>query len=101
MPLIPLALKHGAIPGCAGDGYFSTATREYFAEAAAAVLSTPGQAGRVYELAGDESYTWADFVAAVSATVGIPVVIRTCPRLTTSRCSLASICGCRQRRVER
>ena len=61
------ALQYGAVLGSAGEGRFSSSTRADFAEAAAFVLTTDGHAGRVYELAGDESYTLADLAAAIGA----------------------------------
>ncbi|RMQ44350.1 hypothetical protein ALQ04_02181 [Pseudomonas cichorii] len=64
---IPAALSLGSVYGCAGEGRISSATRNDYAEAAAVVLaSDEQQAGRVYELAGDESYTLTDFVAHLS-----------------------------------
>ncbi|GFM83057.1 NAD(P)-dependent oxidoreductase [Pseudomonas cichorii] len=68
---IPAALDLGSVYGCAGDGRISSAARNDYAEAAAVVLtSNESQAGRVYELAGDESYTLADFAAQVSQQSG-------------------------------
>lgn len=83
--LIPTALKYGAVLGCAGEGRFSTATRGDFAEAAAVVLTTEDQAGRTYELAGDESYTLADFAAAISAATGRPVAYKDMPEANYKR----------------
>lgn len=77
---IPPALQYGAVLGSADEGRFSTATREDFAEAAAVVLTTDGHAGRVYELAGDESYTLADLAAAITAAAGKPVVYKDMPK---------------------
>lgn len=77
---IPPALQHGAVLGSAGDGRFSSATRADFAEAAAVVLTTDGHAGRIYELAGDESYTLADLAAAIAAAAGKPVVYKDMPK---------------------
>lgn len=85
MHLIPTALQYGAVLGCAGEGRFSTASRGDFAEAAAVVLTTEGQAGRIYELAGDESYTLAHFAAAISAAVGKPIVYRDMPEADYKR----------------
>jgi NAD(P)H dehydrogenase (quinone) len=85
MHLIPAALQYGAVLGCAGEGRFSTASRGDFAEAAAVVLTTEGQAGRIYELAGDESYTLADFAAAISAAAGRPVAYRDMPEADYKR----------------
>lgn len=73
---IPPALQHGAYIGSAGDGRIASAARADYAEAAAAVLTQAGQAGKVYELAGDESYTLAEFAAELSKQAGqsIPYV---------------------------
>ncbi|MBX8599480.1 SDR family oxidoreductase [Pseudomonas cichorii] len=68
---IPAALGLGSVYGCAGDGRISSAARQDYAEAAAVVLtSNENQAGRVYELAGDESYTLTDFAAQLSQQSG-------------------------------
>lgn len=67
------ALEHGALVGASGDGRFSTASRLDFAQAAAAVLTADGQAGKVYELAGDEAFTMAEFAVEVSRQAGKPV----------------------------
>jgi len=67
------ALAHGAVIGAAGEGRFSSAARADFAEAAAVVLTTPGHAGKVYELAGDASFTLADFAATIASVSGKPV----------------------------
>lgn len=68
---IPAALEHGAVFGSAGDGLISSAARADFAAAAIAVLTSPEQqAGRVYELAGDESYTLSALAAELSKQTG-------------------------------
>lgn len=64
------ALQHGALIGSAGEGRIATAARADYAEAAAAVLTTPDQAGRVYELAGDQAFTLAEFAAELSRLSG-------------------------------
>jgi NAD(P)H dehydrogenase (quinone) len=64
------ALVRGAVYGCAGEGRVSSATRDDYAEAAAVVLTTENQAGRVYELAGDTSYTLAELAAEISRQSG-------------------------------
>ena len=70
------ALQHGAFIGSAGEGRIASAARADYAEAAAVVLTTPGQSGKVYELAGDEAYTLAEFSAELSRQSGkaIPYV---------------------------
>lgn len=67
---IASALEHGALFGAAGDGKISSAARADFAAAAAAVLLGDGQAGKVYELAGDTAYTLADFAAELTLQTG-------------------------------
>ncbi|WP_439852869.1 SDR family oxidoreductase [Pseudomonas syringae] len=67
----PGALAHGAVMGCAGEGRISSASRLDYAEAAATVLTADeDQAGRVYELAGDVSYTLAYYAAELSRQSG-------------------------------
>ena len=72
------ALQHGAFIGSAGEGSIASAARADYAEAAAVALTAlaPAQAGKVYELAGDDSYTLADFAAELSRQSGksIPYV---------------------------
>lgn len=67
---IPAALEHGVFIGSAGEGKITSATREDFAAAAVAVLTQEGQAGKVYELAGDESYTLTALAAEISKQSG-------------------------------
>ncbi|AKF51706.1 MULTISPECIES: SDR family oxidoreductase [Pseudomonas syringae group] len=68
---IPGALAHGAVMGCAYEGRISSASRLDYAEAAAVLLtSKTAQAGNVYELAGDESYTLSEFAAQLSTQSG-------------------------------
>ncbi len=73
---IPPALQHGAFIGSAGEGRIASAARADYAEAAAVVLTTPSQSSKVYELAGDEAYTLAEFSAELSRQSGkaIPYV---------------------------
>lgn len=67
---IPGALANGALVGSAGAGRISSASRQDYAEAAAAVLTAPIESGRIYELAGDEAYTLADLAAEISRQTG-------------------------------
>lgn len=73
---IPPALQHGAYIGSAGEGRIASAARADYADAAAVVLTSLDQAGKVYELAGDTSYTLAEFAAELSRQTGkqIPYV---------------------------
>ncbi len=73
------ALEHGAILGAAAEGRFSSATRKDYAEAAAAVLATEQHANRIYELAGDSSYTLTELAAEVAQQAHKLVVYRNLP----------------------
>ncbi|AJQ97783.1 SDR family oxidoreductase [Gynuella sunshinyii] len=65
------ALANGGFIGCAKDGKISSAAREDYAEAAAVVLTLDApQAGKVYELSGDESYTLTELCAIISEESG-------------------------------
>jgi NAD(P)H dehydrogenase (quinone) len=70
------ALEHGAYIGSAASGRIASAARADYAEAAAVVLTRADQAGKVYELAGDDAYTLTEFAAELSQQVGksIPYV---------------------------
>jgi NAD(P)H dehydrogenase (quinone) len=77
---VPPALAHGAHFGSAGEGRISSAARADYAVAAAAVLTaSDNQAGKVYELAGDDSYTLKDFAALIAKQSGQPVVYTDLP----------------------
>lgn len=65
------ALANGGFIGCAKDGKISSAAREDYAEAAAAVLTSEAeQNGKVYELSGDEAYTLSELSALISKKSG-------------------------------
>ncbi|WP_215786606.1 SDR family oxidoreductase [Pantoea dispersa] len=64
------ALAHHAFIGAAGNGRIASAAREDYAVAAAEVISRDDQAGKVYELAGDDSYTLAEFSAEIARQSG-------------------------------
>ncbi|MBB2203421.1 SDR family oxidoreductase [Gluconacetobacter takamatsuzukensis] len=70
------ALQHGVFLGASGEGRISSAARADYARAAAVVLAGGDHAGRTYELAGDTSYTLAEFVAAVAEASGKPLPYR-------------------------
>lgn len=76
---VPTALAHGALIGSAGNGRIASAARADYAEAAAAVLTRDDQAGKVYELAGDTSYTLTELAAEVARQSGKPVVYQDMP----------------------
>lgn len=77
---VPSAVEHGALLGSAGDGRISSAARSDYAEAAAVVLSSEGHANRVYELAGDDSYSLGELAALISSKAGKPVVYQNLPQ---------------------
>jgi NAD(P)H dehydrogenase (quinone) len=64
------ALAHNAFIGSVGEGKISSAARQDYAEAAAAVLTQENQAGKIYELAGDDAYTLAEFTAEIARQSG-------------------------------
>ncbi|NPE69242.1 SDR family oxidoreductase [Dickeya dadantii] len=67
------ALAHSAFIGAAGEGRIASAARGDYAQAAAIVLQLHGQEGKIYELAGDHSYTLAEFTAEIAKQSGKPV----------------------------
>jgi NAD(P)H dehydrogenase (quinone) len=73
---ISAALQHGAYIGSAAGGQIASAARADYAEAAAAVLTQPNQAGKIYELAGDNAYSLSEFAKELSQQAGktIPYV---------------------------
>lgn len=76
---IPTALQYGVVLGSAKQGRIASAARADFAEAAAAVLTQENQAGRIYELAGDESYTLAELAAEIARQSGKAVAYQDLP----------------------
>ncbi|MCB4810440.1 SDR family oxidoreductase [Methylovorus menthalis] len=77
---IPPALQYGVLLGSAGEGKIASATRHDYAVAAATVLRTPNQAGKVYELAGDTTYTLTEFAAELSRLAGKTVAYQNLPQ---------------------
>ena len=76
---LPGTLAQGAIAGSAGEGRVSAASRADYAHAAAAVLVADDQAGRIYELGGDEPFTMAELAAEISAAAGTHVSYQDLP----------------------
>ena len=70
---LQIPLSTGALLGASGEGRIAAASRADFAAAAIAVLTGAGHAGKVYELAGDTSFTKAELAAKVSAWAGKPI----------------------------
>jgi NAD(P)H dehydrogenase (quinone) len=82
---VPTALQHGVLLGSAGDGRIASAARADYAAAAAAVLTGDNQAGKVYELAGDEAYTLSELSAEISRQSGTPVAYQNLPEADFKR----------------
>lgn len=73
------AVAHGALIGSAGQGRIASAARADYADAAVAVLTTPGHEGKVYELAGDSAYTLAELAAEISRQAGKDIPYKDLP----------------------
>jgi NAD(P)H dehydrogenase (quinone) len=73
------ALASGAILGSAKEGRIAAAARADFAAAAAVALTAPGQAGQIYELAGDAPFTLSQLAAEVARAAGKPIVYQDLP----------------------
>ncbi|SFL47965.1 SDR family oxidoreductase [Proteiniphilum acetatigenes] len=76
---VPGAVKAGVLLGSAGEGKISSATREDFAEAAAVVLTSENQEGKIYELAGDDYFTLTDLAAEISRQTGKEIPYKNLP----------------------
>ncbi|TNV19633.1 SDR family oxidoreductase [Buttiauxella sp. B2] len=76
---VPPALQHGAFIGSAGEGKIASATRADYAAAAAKVMTQDNQAGKVYELAGDNGWTLAELAAELTKQSGKTVVYQHLP----------------------
>lgn len=86
---IPAALTHGALLGASADGRIASAARRDYAQAAAAVLLRDGQAGQVYELAGDDAWTLAELAAEISRQSGKTITPLSLPKAEYE----AALCG--------
>lgn len=74
------ALAAGAVVGVNQTARVSPATRADFAEAIAVTAPDAAHAGKTYELAGDESFTMAEFAAEVARQSGKPVGYQPMPQ---------------------
>jgi len=75
---IQSGLAGGQIFGASGEGRFSPATRADLGEATAKVL-VGGHDGKVIDLAGDDSFTMAQFVETLNALTGKSVAFVNLP----------------------
>jgi NAD(P)H dehydrogenase (quinone) len=89
-PSITNAAATGTLTGGAGEGRVSAGTRADYAAAAVAVLTGEEHDGQVYELGGDEAWTYADLAAAISAASGTPVTYQDLPREQNKAALLAA-----------
>ncbi len=76
---VPPALQHGAFIGSTGEGKISSASRADYAAAAAKVMTLDDQAGKVYELAGDNGWTLTELTAEITKQSGKTVVYQNLP----------------------
>jgi len=76
---VPAALQYGVLLGSAGEGRIASAARLDYAEAAAALLTQDNQAGRIYELAGDEAYTLGELAGEIAKQSGKAVAYQNLP----------------------
>jgi NAD(P)H dehydrogenase (quinone) len=74
---VPTYLQHGMV-GSAGAGKVSVALRSDLAEAAAAVLTSEGHGGKVYELGGD-AVTLPELAEVISEVTGATVTYTDVP----------------------
>ncbi|MDI3295711.1 SDR family oxidoreductase [Janthinobacterium tructae] len=72
-------LEHGVVLGAAQNGRFSSAARLDYAAAAAAVL-TADKPQAIYELAGDQGFTLAEYAAEVARESGKAIVYNDLPQ---------------------
>lgn len=70
------AAASGVYAASTGDGRVASAARTDYAEAIAAVVTSAGHDGAVYELSGDTAWNGADFAAAASEALGREIVFQ-------------------------
>ncbi len=70
------AIENGVLIGSSGCGRFASASRADYAAAAVAVLTRPVAGNKIYELAGDHSFSMEEFASEVSRQVGRPIPYR-------------------------
>ncbi len=73
------ALQQGALIGASKEGRFAAATREDYAAAAIAFLTTDGHENKIYELAGDQPFTRAELAAELSKQTGKTIAYNDLP----------------------
>lgn len=73
------AAATGTLVGSAGEGRISSASRQDYAEAAVAALTGEGHENKIYELAGDDSFTLSDLAAEISRQTGREITYKNLP----------------------
>lgn len=76
IPQAQQAAETGTLLTSAGAGRISSAVRKDFAEAAAAVIGADAVDDAVYELSGDESFTYGDLANVTAELTGRPVALQ-------------------------
>jgi NAD(P)H dehydrogenase (quinone) len=77
---IQSALAYGVVLGSAGEGRVSAASRSDYASAIVEVItSTSKHQNKIYELAGESSFSLSDLASRVSALSNKPVVYKNLP----------------------
>ncbi|MCU1475460.1 MAG: NAD(P)-dependent oxidoreductase [Subtercola sp.] len=67
---LPQIVESGVYLASTGEGRVASASRADYGDAIAAVITTPGALGQVYELNGDVAWTGTEFAAVVSDLLG-------------------------------
>ena len=70
------AAQSGSYLASSGQGRVASASRDDYAEAIAAVVTSDVHGGEVYELAGDTAWDGEDFAAAATKVLGRPIIFR-------------------------
>jgi NAD(P)H dehydrogenase (quinone) len=72
-----LAIRSGVLQSASGDGRISTASRDDYAEGAAAlILRDDHKPGQAYELAGSTSFTKREYAELLSRKAGRKVIVQ-------------------------
>ncbi|UFS58536.1 SDR family oxidoreductase [Subtercola endophyticus] len=67
---LPQVVESGVYLASTGEGRVASASRADYGDAIAAVITTPGALGKVYELNGDVAWTGTEFAAVVTDLLG-------------------------------
>lgn len=76
---LPAVLQHNALLGAAKEGRVASAARADYADAAVAVITSDNQAGKVYELAGDEAWSLSELAAEIGRQTGRTIAYQDMP----------------------